>query len=88
MLSERLKELEAEGIVDRLVRAEKPVRVEYLLTRKGRALADVVEAVSGWAEAWATLGVEGIALAAGDSTRTRGREQPSDPGAPRVLARD
>ena len=34
MLSERLRELEAEGIVQRLVRAEKPVRVEYLLTRK------------------------------------------------------
>ena len=53
MLSERLKELEAEGIVERLVRAEKPVRVEYLLTDKGRALGAVVEAVSGWAEVWA-----------------------------------
>jgi DNA-binding HxlR family transcriptional regulator len=53
MLSERLKELEAEGIVQRVVLAEKPVRVEYLLTEKGRALGTVVEAVSGWAEAWA-----------------------------------
>jgi DNA-binding HxlR family transcriptional regulator len=53
MLSERLKELEAEGIVHRLVRAEKPVRVEYLLTSKGRALGVVVEAVSAWAETWA-----------------------------------
>jgi DNA-binding HxlR family transcriptional regulator len=53
MLSERLKELEAEGIVLRLVRAEKPVRVEYLLTQKGRALGAVIEAVSGWAETWA-----------------------------------
>jgi len=53
MLSERLKELEAEGIVERLVRAEKPVRVEYLLTEKGRALGAVIEAVSGWAELWA-----------------------------------
>jgi DNA-binding HxlR family transcriptional regulator len=53
MLSERLKELEAEGIVDRLVTAEKPVRVEYLLTDKGRALGAVIEAVSGWAETWA-----------------------------------
>jgi len=54
MLSERLRELEAEGIVERLVRAEKPVRVEYLLTQKGRALGGVVEAVSGWAEVWVT----------------------------------
>lgn len=54
MLSERLRELEVEGIVERLVRAEKPVRVEYLLTAKGRALGDVVEAVSVWAEAWVT----------------------------------
>src|SRR4029077_19990322 len=46
MLSERLRELEAEGIVKRLVRAEKPVRVEYLLTQKGRALGAVVEALS------------------------------------------
>lgn len=53
MLSERLKELETEGIVVRLVRAEKPVRVEYILTAKGRALGVVVEAVSGWAEQWA-----------------------------------
>ena len=53
MLSERLKELEAEGIVERLVRAEKPVRIDYLLTRKGRALGAVIEAVSGWAEEWA-----------------------------------
>jgi DNA-binding HxlR family transcriptional regulator len=54
MLSERLRELEAEGIVQRVVRAEKPVRVEYLLTQKGHALGGVVEAVSGWAEVWAT----------------------------------
>jgi DNA-binding HxlR family transcriptional regulator len=52
MLSERLKELEAEGIVVRLVHADKPVRVEYLLTAKGRALGSVVEAVSCWAETW------------------------------------
>jgi DNA-binding HxlR family transcriptional regulator len=52
MLSERLKELEAEGIVARLVHAEKPVRVEYLLTQKGQALGSVIEALSSWAETW------------------------------------
>ncbi|HEY7296099.1 MAG TPA: helix-turn-helix domain-containing protein, partial [Dehalococcoidia bacterium] len=38
MLSERLKELEAEGIVARSVIPETPVRIEYRLTAKGRAL--------------------------------------------------
>ena len=54
MLSERLKELEAEGLTLRLVIPETPVRVEYHLTDKGRSLEFVVEAVSGWAEEWVT----------------------------------
>lgn len=52
MLSERLKELEAEGIVEREVSPERPVRVEYSLTEKGRSLTPVVEALSQWAEEW------------------------------------
>ncbi|HWL85171.1 MAG TPA: helix-turn-helix domain-containing protein [Polyangiaceae bacterium] len=55
MLSERLKELEAEGIVERRVVPSHPVRVEYELTDKGRALAPVVDAVAKWAEAWIVL---------------------------------
>src|SRR6266571_1376573 len=46
MLSERLKELEAEGVVQRCVTPDTPVRIEYRLTDKGRALVSVVEAVS------------------------------------------
>jgi DNA-binding HxlR family transcriptional regulator len=52
LLSERLKELEAEGIVSRTVIPETPVRIEYHLTEKGRALGSVVEAVSAWADVW------------------------------------
>ena len=52
MLSERLKELETEGIVTRTVTPETPVRIEYRLTEKGRALGVVVEAVSAWADVW------------------------------------
>jgi DNA-binding HxlR family transcriptional regulator len=52
MLSERLKELESEGLTVRLVIPETPVRIEYHLTEKGRALWSVIEAVSGWAEEW------------------------------------
>lgn len=52
MLSERLKELEAEGVVEREVTPSTPVRVEYRLTQKGRELGPVVEALSQWAERW------------------------------------
>ena len=52
MLSERLQELEREGIVERTVVPETPVRVEYALTRKGRALASALNAVGEWAHKW------------------------------------
>jgi DNA-binding HxlR family transcriptional regulator len=52
MLSERLRELEAEGIVVRSVIPETPVRVEYELTEKGRALEKAIIAIAEWAEAW------------------------------------
>jgi DNA-binding HxlR family transcriptional regulator len=52
MLAERLKELEAEGIVKRTVHAETPVRVEYSLTDKGRDLNAVMVSISSWAERW------------------------------------
>ena len=53
MLSERLKELEAEGVVVRRVIPETPVRIEYELTEKGRDLQAVIDAVSEWAGRWA-----------------------------------
>ena len=52
MLSERLQELEHEGIVERLVTPETPVRVEYILTRKGRALGKAIGAITAWAHTW------------------------------------
>ena len=52
LLSERLKELEAEGIVTRTVVPQTPVQIDYRLTDKGRDLARVIRAVSEWAEAW------------------------------------
>jgi DNA-binding HxlR family transcriptional regulator len=52
MLSERLKEMEADGIVEREVIPEKPVRVEYRLTEKGYALREVVASISAWAGTW------------------------------------
>ena len=52
MLSERLQELEREGVLERTVVPETPVRVEYALTKKGRALAEVFDAMVEWAHKW------------------------------------
>ena len=52
MLSERLKELETEGIVRRTVIPATPVRVEYHLTEKGRALGPVLDTIAAWAHDW------------------------------------
>ncbi|HUF85333.1 MAG TPA: helix-turn-helix domain-containing protein [Acidimicrobiia bacterium] len=56
LCSERLKDLEAEGIVERCVSPETPVRVDYRLTEKGQDLAGVVDAVSAWANRWVSAG--------------------------------
>ena len=52
LLSERLRELEAAGVVKRTVFPEVPVRIEYELTEKGRELEAIVGAISGWADRW------------------------------------
>jgi DNA-binding HxlR family transcriptional regulator len=52
MLSERLRELEMEGIVARIVVPDTPVRVEYELTSKGRALENALGEIGRWAERW------------------------------------
>jgi DNA-binding HxlR family transcriptional regulator len=52
MLSQRLQELEREGILERLVIPETPVRVEYALTRKGKALGKAINAITDWAHTW------------------------------------
>lgn len=55
MLADRLKELQVDGIVKRTVIPETPVRVEYHLTEKGCSLADVMAAITVWAETWVEL---------------------------------
>ena len=52
MLSERLKELEAEGLVERRVIPQIPVRVEYHLTEKGKALNEVIANIAAWGHEW------------------------------------
>ena len=55
MLSERLRSLEAEGLVLRVVVPETPVRVEYELTRKGHELQNALGEIATWAERWIPL---------------------------------
>jgi len=52
LLSERLKELENMGIIERRVYAETPVRIEYVLTLKGEELRPVADAIQAWADSW------------------------------------
>lgn len=55
LLSERLKELEKEGIVHREVFPETPVRIEYSLTDKGKALEPVIRELENWASEWIVI---------------------------------
>jgi DNA-binding HxlR family transcriptional regulator len=63
MLSERLSELEQEGIVERTVIPDTPVRVEYALTRKGRELAAAIDAIGDWAKRWIEIEARPVAAA-------------------------
>jgi DNA-binding HxlR family transcriptional regulator len=75
MLSERLQELEHEGIVERTVVPETPVRVEYSLTKKGRALASAIDAIADWAHKW--IEIDAPSEKRESSARVRRRASPS-----------
>jgi DNA-binding HxlR family transcriptional regulator len=51
-LTQRLRELEEAGLLERTVEPASPVRVSYALTEKGRALEPVVTALEAWAHDW------------------------------------
>ncbi|MFC7319633.1 winged helix-turn-helix transcriptional regulator [Halobacillus campisalis] len=55
VLSDRLKEMEKEGLVKREVFPETPVRIEYSLTEKGESLKPVMSSVEKWSHDWVTL---------------------------------
>lgn len=50
LLSQRLKELEESGIVERQLYSEHPPRMEYRLTPKGKALGPVLQSMRDWGE--------------------------------------
>jgi DNA-binding HxlR family transcriptional regulator len=52
LLTERLRELEAVGMVTRDVQPGPPVRVVYEMTDAGRALSDIIRGIAEWAHEW------------------------------------
>ncbi|KIL48644.1 winged helix-turn-helix transcriptional regulator [Jeotgalibacillus campisalis] len=52
ILTERLKELEEQGIIVREVYPETPVLIEYRLTDKGISLTPILDEVQKWADKW------------------------------------
>jgi DNA-binding HxlR family transcriptional regulator len=52
LLSERMKELEARGIVERTVKPGPPLRVEYQLSLMGRELEPALSELERWARRW------------------------------------
>ncbi|WP_034550916.1 winged helix-turn-helix transcriptional regulator [Carnobacterium funditum] len=55
VLVERLKELEQEGLVLRTVDPNATMRVAYSLTKKGKDLKNVMNAVQSWADEWVCI---------------------------------
>lgn len=55
LLSQRLKDLEDEGLVERYLRDGRPARVEYRLTEKGVELGEILLDINRWALKWIDL---------------------------------
>ena len=73
MLSERLRSLEGEDLVLRIVVPESPVRVEYELTPKGRELQDALKEIGAWAERWIPLEDDATSKSTGIESKARKR---------------
>jgi DNA-binding HxlR family transcriptional regulator len=48
VLSVRLKEMEEDGLIERKIYPDKPVRIEYTITEKGRALEPILDQMSAF----------------------------------------
>ncbi len=60
VLSDRLRELEAAGILTRSVTPSTPVTIEYSLSDRGRDLAKVIDGLAKWADRWAAVGAPSV----------------------------
>ena len=52
VLSERLRWMQAQGVLERRPYSERPPRDEYTLTEKGRELCEVLMAMTAWGDRW------------------------------------
>jgi DNA-binding HxlR family transcriptional regulator len=69
MLTEKLRELEADGLVRREVYKEVPPKVEYSLTPYGRGLDEILQQLCSWGERHAKKNRIRITAAPGDAGR-------------------
>ncbi|NMN04954.1 MULTISPECIES: helix-turn-helix domain-containing protein [unclassified Novosphingobium] len=51
MLTNQLRELEADGLIEREVFAQVPPRVEYRLSQRGQSLTPIIAALKAWGDA-------------------------------------
>jgi len=52
VLSDRLKDLEQQGIVKREVIPDTPVVIEYSLTEKGQSIEPILRTIENWSQKW------------------------------------
>jgi len=52
VLSDRLVELEKEGLISKKIYAEVPLRVEYSLTKQAKDLETVLDQLNHWVKRW------------------------------------
>ena len=55
LLSQRLKDLEHDGLIEPFLGSGRPVRVQYRLTDKGTALGQILLDINRWALKWIDL---------------------------------
>lgn len=61
-LTERLNRLTDAGVFEKVPYQERPVRHEYRLTAKGRALQPVVITLMRWGDEWSDIGTPPVVL--------------------------
>ncbi|WP_138419377.1 winged helix-turn-helix transcriptional regulator [Aquibacillus sediminis] len=52
VLSDRLKDLESQGVIKREVIPDTPVIIEYSLTEKGQSMEPIIRAIENWSQVW------------------------------------
>ncbi|GAA4056935.1 helix-turn-helix domain-containing protein [Amphibacillus indicireducens] len=52
VLSDRLKDLEQQGIVHREVIPDTPVIIHYSLTEKGHSMQSIIQSIESWSQDW------------------------------------